>query len=189
MINFPSEYSLRLTLALVVGALVVGWVGRGAINSAPEGASVVAYGDWRLSCPPRADTTAACSVTQELVQEKTGAALLRFGVTADSSSPTIDIVVPHNILLPKGIGVKVGSGELRTFPFRTCTALGCIATIKPDNALYGSVLGSGQILISFADLSGRPITKSLTKTDFARAVSAMKSAEGKRHSWLRRVLL
>jgi invasion protein IalB len=189
MISIPAALSLRLTVALVVGALVVGWIGRGAINATPEGASVVAYGDWRLSCPPRTDAATVCSITQELAQEKTGAAILRFGVTADQASPTFDIVVPHNVLLPKGIGIKVGDAELKTFPFRTCTSVGCIATIKPDVALYRDVLGSGQILITFADISGRPITKSLTKKNFARAVSAMKDAEGKRHSWIRRVLL
>jgi invasion protein IalB len=189
MINLPSVFSLRLTVALVVGALAVGWVGRGAVNPASEGASVVGFGDWRMSCPPRSDTAAACSVTQELAQEKGGAPILRFGVTADQASPTIDIVVPFNVLLPKGIGLKVGDGELRTFLFRTCTAVGCIATIKPDNALYRAVLGSGKISILFADVTGKPVMKSLTKTGFARAVSAMNAAEGKRHSWLRRVLL
>ena len=189
MIDLPSAFSLRLTVALVVGALAVGWVGRGAVDPAPEGASAIAFGDWHLSCPPRTDTTAACSVTQELVQEKGGAPVLRFGVTADQASPTIDIIVPHNVLLPKGIGLKVGDGELKTFPYRTCTAVGCIATIKPDNALYRAILGSGQVSVLFADVTGKPIVKSLTKTGFTRAVSAMGAAEGKRHSWLRRVLL
>ena len=189
MSNLPSAFSQRLTLALVVGALVVGWVGRGAINPSPEGASATAYGDWRLSCPPRSDATAACSITQEVAQEKTGAAVLRFGVTADQETPTIDIVVPHNVLLPKGISLKIGDGELKTFPYRTCTVVGCIATIKPDDTLYRAVLGAGQISILFADVTGKPIMKSLTKTGFARAVGAMNAAEGKRHSWIRRVLL
>ena len=189
MSSLPSAFSRSLTAALVVGALVVGWVGRGTINPAPEGASATAYGDWRLSCPPRSDATAACSITQDVTQEKTGAAILRFGVTADQASPTIDIVVPHNVLLPKGISLKIGDGELKTFPYRTCTAVGCIATIKPDDTLYRAVLGSGQISILFADMTGKPIMKSLTKTGFARAVSAMNAAEGKRHSWIRRVLL
>lgn len=189
MIELPSTFSLRAAGALMAAALAVGWIGRGALDGAPAGASVTVFDTWRLACPPRTQDKASCEITQDVVEDKTGATLLRIAVSANEEDPVIDVVVPHNVLLPKGVGLKVGNGDMKTFPYRTCNALGCIATIKPDAALYSAMLHSGNIAVSFANLAGQPVARQLEAKGFDDAVAAMKSAETKRHSWIRRVLL
>ena len=189
MITLSRNIPLAYAGILAGAALLAGWIGRGAFNPLPEGGLIAAYGDWRVICPARSRADQACVASQDILDAKTGSATMRVTISADKTAPTIDLLVPHNVLLPKGIGLKAGDGELKTFPFRTCTDAGCLATIKPDAQLYTAVMKSKATFVSFIDLGGRPVTRQLSDKGFADAVSAMQSGEAKRHSWIRRVLL
>lgn len=188
MISIPRIVPVRLAATLAVATLLAGWIARGLVNPVAEGASIVVFGDWRVTCPARAQADKNCNASQDLIDPKTGSSVVRVTVSADEKDPSIDVLVPHNVLLPKGLGLKIGSSEFKPYPYRTCNDAGCVTTIRPAADLYRSVLRSHEIDISFADLSGRPIVRKMSDTGYSQAVSAMRDAESKRHSWIRRVL-
>jgi invasion protein IalB len=186
MITLPQEVRSSLAGAAVIAALLVGWIGRVATIPAPDGGSIMAYGDWRVVCPARTKLDANCQLTQDFTDARTGSTVLRFVVYGGTQ--TIDVVVPYNVLLPKGIGIKLDDRDIKTFPYRTCNLVGCLTTISTDSGFYANAVRAKTIIVSFVDVSGKPITRTLSDKGYADGMSAMRAAQAKRHSWIRRVL-
>lgn len=168
-------------------AFAGGWVIHGLAAPAPDVGSVMVYDEWRLVCPQRALAERHCELAQDVVGGKNKATVLRIGIAGDGQKPKIDMIVPFNMLLPKGIGISVDGENPETYPYRTCNQVGCIATIE-DAKLYNAVLKAKQINIFYYDLNGMSSGIPVTTTNLPAAVAAMKDAEAKRASWLRRVV-
>ena len=177
------------TVGAVVIAFVAGWVGHSLVVPRPDVASVTVFDDWRLLCPKRSQAGQPCELSQDVVNAWTHVTLLRFSISANKAEPKINILVPYNVLLPAGIGLKLGDAPTKPYPYRTCNALGCLATISPDAELYDAVLNARQIQVFFSGLDGKSTGHPLSLANYVAAVSAMREAEAKRHSWMRRVLL
>ena len=105
------------------------------------------------------------------------------------AKPVIQIMVPYNVLLPSGIGLHVGDAPAKTIAYKTCDNGGCIGEIDADSALFDSILRTSQLSVEVSDLSGKAVTTKVSTKGLHDAASAMRDADSKRHSWLRRAFL
>ena len=189
MTNIWHSRTGLVTASLIVACLVVGWLAHGLVVQPADAPVVTGFDSWRLICPKRAQAGQACELDQNVVDYKSGATMVRFAISGNEAMPTVDISVPFNVLLPAGLGLRLNDEPMKAYPYRTCNATGCIATITADSKLYRAVVGAKRIRVFFANLNGKAVGYELSLNSFGKAVSAMKDAEAKRHSWLRRVLL
>jgi invasion protein IalB len=178
---------------LIVGVfavgLLLGWIVRGISVQSHDALTVATYGDWRLTCPPRATLDAPCRITQSILDKKSGSTLVQFAQWKQKDTPVLAIVVPFNVLLPPGIGLQIGDKPAKNYPYKTCDQNGCIATIAADEALYDALDHATQIRVIVGSLNGKAYAIALSARGLSDAASAMSDAEGKRHSWFRRAFL
>ena len=169
--------------------LVLGWLARGVLGAPHDALTVATYGDWRLTCPPRAETDKSCMLSQNVVDQQTQAVVMQVALSHQKAKPVIEIVVPLNKLLPPGVGLHVGDAAVKTVAYRSCNNGACFADVTGDKALFDSMLGAAQLGIEVTELSGTATTTTLSTTGLKDAAAAMRNADSKRHSWLRRAFL
>lgn len=174
---------------LLVAGLVVGWIGRGLISQPPDAPTVSVFKNWQLICPAPAADKGSCTLSQNVVDPKSGGVVIRFVMSADEKGRKIALGAPFNVLLPPGIGMKVDSGKLQTFAYKTCNGAGCIASIDASEDFYDGVLHAKKIDVFYENLNTKTSGWAVSMDGFADAVSAMKTNDANRHSWFRRVLL
>jgi invasion protein IalB len=184
-------WSLSGYRLIAVGAacLVAGWLAHGLFMQPANAPVVTAFDSWQLICPKRSQSDQSCALVQNVVASQSRATVLRFAISGNTTTRTIDIATVLNVLLPAGLGVKLDDGAMKLRPYRTCDGNACLVTIENDPAFYGDVTHAKRIQIFFAGLDGKTVSADLAMGSFKDAVSALDDAEAKRHSWLRRVLL
>ena len=173
---------------LLVACLLVGWVAHGLIVRPADAPFITIYKQWRVVCPEPSAAKADCSLSQDVTDPKTNAIVVRFVMSGDPSAPKIDIAAPFNVLLPPALGLSLNAGAMQAVPYHTCNGFGCIATVT-DRKTYDAVLAASKIRVYYESLDAKVSGWELSMTGYGQAVAALNSAEAKRHSWLRRVLL
>ncbi|MBU6445483.1 MAG: invasion associated locus B family protein [Alphaproteobacteria bacterium] len=188
-----NETKPARTIGLAVGALAaglfLGWLARGLLTAPHDALTVASYGDWRLTCPPRAKAEDSCILSEDVLDQRSNSILMRLTLGHLKTKPILNVVVPFNVLLPTGIAIHVGDSSVKTIGYKTCDNGGCLATLSGDTAFYDSVLGAAQLGVEFSDLSGKSTTVPLSTKGLNEAAAAMRAADAKRQSWLRRAFL
>jgi invasion protein IalB len=101
----------------------------------------------------------------------------------------VAIVVPVNVLLPPGLGLRINDGPPKKIAYKTCDQNGCIASLAADETLYNAIAGAAQISVVVTSLDGKSVQIALSPKGLNNGTRGMSEAEGKRHSWLRRAFL
>lgn len=168
-------------VVFVVGALV-GWVGHSFTSTPDDVASVAVYDDWRLACPaPSAQ--GSCALVQDIVDERTRSEIAHLALGKAKSGLEMIVTMPYDVLLAPGMGVAVGSDPVRVYPYQTCNAVGCIATVPVDDKMLASLRNSKQARLLFAALNNKPIGLPFSLNGFDKANDAFSNNEAKRSSW------
>ncbi len=189
MTQTNTARSIGIAAGALAAGLVLGWLARGVLAAPHDAAIIATYGDWRLTCPPRADADKSCMLSQNVVDQQTQAVVMQVALSHQKSKPIIEIVVPLNKLLPPGIRVHVGDAAVKTVAYKSCNSGACFADIVEDKAFFDSMLGATRLGVEVTDLSGKPTTTTLSINGLQDAAAAMRDADSKRHSWLRRAIL
>jgi invasion protein IalB len=104
------------------------------------------YGEWEMRCetPPGA-AKEQCYLSQSVSPEDRPNITLFVIVlkTADGKSRLLRVIAPLGVLLSKGLGLKIDSGEIGHAPFARCLPNGCVAEVDMDDKLIEQ-LGAGQ---------------------------------------------
>lgn len=174
---------------LVVIGLLVGWIGRGLISQPPDAPTISVFKNWQLICPAPTAGKGFCTLSQNVVDPKSGGVVIRFVMSADEKGRKVALGAPFNVLLPPGIGMKLNGGKLQTFAYKTCNGSGCIASIDASKDLYDGLLHAKKIEVFYENLNTKTSGWAVSMDGFNDAVSAMETSEANRHSWFRRVLL
>jgi len=146
------------------------------------------YGDWKLSCPPRNVAAAECTLTQDIVQNGTGMALVHLQLVRGDDTKRLLIVEPHGVLLKPGLGLVIGNAPLRVLQYQTCDSVGCIALLPLDQPTLDALKEAdvGRIVVVWRD--GKDVAFPYSLRGFAKGASAFGWEAYKRGSWLGRVL-
>jgi len=187
-LNSTTTRSILAALLLLAG-LVVGWFGHKALNAAPDLPTVTMYQDWRLACPPTSQKEASCEMQEDVLDSKSRTELARLSIAQVSGDTTLLITVPYNVLLGPGLGLLFGDDKSKPIILRyeICNAVGCLVRGKMDATLAQAFATASQARVLIAGLDGKPVALPFSMKGYADASAAFDSAEGRRHSWWRRL--
>lgn len=175
-------------VALLLVGLLLGWMVRGVATYNAKAAQVATYDDWRVACPSADTKDSNCELVTEVSDKQSGNPIARVTIASDKDNKqVIGFTLPHGVALEAGMGLQVGKDPVKVYQYRTCTSLGCIATTSFDDKLSASIRGASEVNVMFATLEGKPIKVPMSTKGYAKAASAWKSGDAKRHSWFWRL--
>jgi len=143
--------------------------------SAQEPPSV--FGDWQLRCDPVPGAGEQCAATQRVAAADRGDVWLDaflFKPPEDDGAMILSILVPLQVILTKGIGVRIDDdSDISWFYFRSCSVDGCVAPIPLDGDIRLALRNGGEALfiIFFEDDVGVGVPLSLA--GFSAAIDAL----------------
>jgi len=176
-----------VALVGVVVGFAAGWIthGPGAGGDVPR---MSFYQDWRLICPSDKEQKAACGMTSDVVDPRSGTKLaqLSLGSQVDKNKEEIVVSVPLTVLIQPGLGLQIGS-DTKTYPYMTCIATGCVTMIPADDKLLGSLNSASSIALVVTAQNGRSVSLPVSVKGYGDARKALNNIEARRHSWWRRL--
>jgi invasion protein IalB len=174
-------------VALLVG-LLLGWMVRGVATFNSNAAVLASYEDWRVTCPAATVENGSCELSTDIVDKSQPNPVARVTLTkGPDGKQMIGFHMPLGVALEAGMGLTLGKDPVKVIPYRTCNAIGCIATAPYDEKMAAALKGATEAQIAFATLEGKPIGMPLSMKGYSNGLSAMNSAEAKRHSWFWRL--
>lgn len=177
---------------LVLGGLA-GWIGHSVLAGPPDVPTMTVYKDWRLTCPSTDEKDATCRLSQDVVDNQSGqgvASVVYFKeVEKDKDgkpkkgSNVLAVTVPLNVLLPPGLGLKLGADDVKTYQYKTCTQAGCVAVVPVDKDMLETFLGAQVAQITVVGQNGKPVQLPFSMKGLKKAYAAYRDGEARHSSW------
>jgi invasion protein IalB len=184
MRNWLTRGAFALVV-FIVGAFA-GWAvrGPGQSDAIP---TIRLYNDWRLVCPADKEEKAACQLTSELVDQKSGTQLAELSMERTDGKEMLAIRVPLTVLIPAGVGLQFGT-DTQTYQYSTCAPNGCLAFVPVDDKLLASFGNAKSVaLVVTASQNGKSVALPMSIQGYADATKTLNNIEARRHSWWRRL--
>jgi invasion protein IalB len=90
------------------------------------------HGEWEVRCVRTEDGNDPCQLYQ-LLQDQDDNNVAEISIfplpPGGQAVAGATVVTPLETLLPAQLGLRVDSGEVKRYPFRTCSAIGCFSNI------------------------------------------------------------
>ena len=172
--------------ALILG-LVLGWAGRGLLTFNADTATDTVYQNWRLICPASSQKNSACQMSDDLMDAKSHQEIARLVIGKDKGKTEMGITLPLEVSLQSGVGVVLDSGAMHTYPYRTCTQIGCIAILPLDDKMIATMAAAKKGGVIYAGADGKATRIDFTMDGFPEARRAFKHNETRRTSWFWRM--
>lgn len=185
-----------VTVLIVIGGLIVGWVGRGVLTGPPsDSTTAVVYQigaanqpgavtqSWQLICPSAKEAERYCEIDREVIDDKSGQRIGRLAIMTEKGKkqPSLVLTVPLGVLLRPGLGFRLAGDAVKNLPFATCDAGGCSAVVPFDDKMKDSMLSAQDaafVITTPQDRNGVEVPFSLKR--FAEVYKAYKTGEAKR---------
>ena len=129
-------------------------------------------GDWVLRCdPPQAGQAKQCEMAQILSDRegKRDLLLIRLGYPPAEGEALALIVVPLDVLLPPGLGLKVDARDPAMVPIRHCDANGCLAPWRPSADDLAAMKGGKELLVLLRNRDGKQLGLPVSLKGFSAA--------------------
>ena len=177
-----SRTVIWLAVALVTFVAGV-WIGRASTPRPPGVPTISFYQDWRLSCPSSAQKDGTCALSENLVDTGTHVQVAQLTMGQSQKGRVLVVTTPFDVLLGSGIGLALGNGKPRVYPYLTCTSAGCIAEVPIDDALHDSFRQESSGRLFVAGLSNQTASMAFSLKGFKDADDAA-MAHRKGHRFL-----
>jgi len=139
----------RKILAAAVGGLALLYGAAQAQQAAPPSAPATppetkTFGDWDVRCFA-VKNGHPCDMFQEMANKDSRQRILSFSLAYDPAlnQHLLQITVPLDISLQKGLTISAGSYTSPAFKFRMCTRDGCFVQTLADNAVVEQLVKAG----------------------------------------------
>jgi len=177
---------LKRIIPVVAGmAMLAGSAGvaLAAEPSLPNGASSLReqYSDWTVICGIASDkdkkTTKICSMQQEQVRQiKNGPSqrVLAIDLKPDGKGLQGILVLPLGLKLADGAVLKIDDSKPKdAMAFRTCLFAGCVADLKIDDKMAGSLAKGKTLSIKSMSDEGKETPFSVSLNGFQSALNRL----------------
>lgn len=129
--------------------------------------------DWQVTCDQEANEQSLCSISVSAAAHATGGRLVKVRLSQlpvkDRTTPLFAIETPLELLLSKGIEMKVDGGPTMRLAFRSCHPDGCLAPFSL-NSKIARQFRKGQVLnIRVFDLEAQAVDIPLSLRGFTAA--------------------
>jgi invasion protein IalB len=174
-------------VALLVG-LLLGWMVRGVSTYNTNSAVLSSYDEWRVTCPAATVKEGSCELSSEIMDKSQPQPVARITITTDPKGNKVaGFHMPLGVALEAGMGMTIGKDPVKVYPYRTCNAVGCLATAPFDDKLAAALKGATEAKLMFATLEGKPIAVNVTFKGYSKGVRAWRSGDAKRKNWFWRL--
>jgi invasion protein IalB len=179
-------FRVFIWLLLLAAGGAAGFAAAKLIRTDDNSTVITVYQDWRLVCPPAGQQ--ACQADQDVVDGRTGSELARLVIAGSSGARVVTITLPHNLLIPPGIALRVGNAPAQDFPYDLCDRVGCIVPIRVDAHGEANLRHAlrGSITVVNAENKTAAILFSLRGLD--SALDALDRVTSARTSWWQKIL-
>ena len=129
-------------------------------------------GDWVLRCdPPQEGQPRQCEIAQILSDRegKRDLLLIRIGYPPTETEALALIVVPLDVLLPPGLGLKVDAREPVVVPIRHCDTNGCLAPWRPTADDVQAMKAGKELLVLLRNRDGKQLGLPVSLKGFSAA--------------------
>ena len=135
--------------------------------------SIEPFQDWQVTCDQTAGDQQTCSMAvSATVQAPDGNAVTvrvsRLPVR-NRRDPLFAVETPLDLLLSKGIEMRVDGGPVMRLAFRSCHRDGCLAPFSLSNKIARQFRGGHSLGIRLFDLEGRAVDVPLSLLGFSAA--------------------
>lgn len=139
-----SLIGAALGLALACGAALAQDAGQQAPQQPPKPPETKTIGDWIVRCFP-IQSPSPCDMFQELVDQRSRQRVLSISIAYVPSLNRhgMQITVPLEVAIQKGLTIVSDSYTSPTFRFRYCDRSGCFVQAPVDNAVMEALGKSG----------------------------------------------
>lgn len=170
-----SNTTLAAIIAFVVGALVA--LGGEHLIFAHKDqrdtmATIGAYKDWRLNCPPRTDKKGSCVIQSAIVQKNSSNVIAELNVGVRGKSDMLTVVAPLGIVVLPGVKLDIPNAPEKVLPFKTCIQMGCVANLVLDQSFEKSLSSNDGGTITVMTVDGKSVPLSFSLHGFADAMAA-----------------
>jgi invasion protein IalB len=170
-------------LLFVVGA-VLGWIGHTLMSPAGKVPTVSVYNNWRLGCPALSDGKGSCTMQLPVLDAQSGGSVANLLFGHSPGGLKMEVTLPLEVLIVPGMGLVLDSDKIRTYPYETCVATGCVSTIPVDDKLMASLEKATKAQLVFAIPNAKkPYAVSFPLAGFKEAHDAFLRDDAARHSW------
>ena len=187
--NMPSTLKdIALVLAVFVVGGICGWIGRGVLVGPADVPMMNVYQDWRVFCPAFKDKDASCEMSQDVIDQKANQRVARLIMVRDKSKNMIvAVTVPLQVLLEPGMGLKIGSDQVRVYQYKTCTEEGCLSLVPMDDQVEAALSKAQNASVVVARPDGKAVEIPFSLKGYTDAYDMFLSNAAKRNSWWRRL--
>jgi invasion protein IalB len=136
----------HILMGVFAGLMLASGAGFGqtATPAAPAKPDVKAVGDWFVRCFP-VQSPSPCDIFQELDDQRTRQRVVSLSIAYVPSLDrhALQITVPLEVSIPKGLTLQTDSYTSPTLKYRRCDRNGCYVEMAVDNGLIESLARSG----------------------------------------------
>jgi invasion protein IalB len=147
-----------------------------AAQGAPSGPPEVKnIGDWIVRCFP-INSPSPCDMFQEQDAKETRQRVVSVSIAfiPNLDRHAIQIAVPLEVSIPKGLVIQTDSFTSKALPFRRCDRMGCYVEMPIDNGAIANLSKSGPAgKIKIVADSGKSFDLALSLKGFAAAHDSM----------------
>jgi invasion protein IalB len=169
----------HILIGAALGVLLASGAALAQPAPAPEAAKpeVKTVGDWFVRCFP-VQSPSPCDIFQELDDQRSRQRVLAISIAYVPSLDrhALQITVPLEISIPKGLTIKAGSYTSPVLKYRRCDRNGCYVEMAVDNSLVEALsrASDGGSVTVVAD-SGKSYALKFFTKGFAEAHDSMVS--------------
>ncbi|MCC7274716.1 MAG: invasion associated locus B family protein [Alphaproteobacteria bacterium] len=173
--------SLLATLAIIVAWAAVAPADaqetrsrrHGQKKTEAPGVATERIDDWMLRCEPQAAGQAArqCEMVQLLSAKdgKRDLLLMRLAYPPAEKGALALIVVPLDVLLPAGLGLRIDQREPVAVAIRHCEPSGCVAPWRPSSEEVAALAAGKELLVLLRNREGKQLGLPVSLKGFAAA--------------------
>ena len=165
--------AVLLSLACVTGTPAQSGLLTSAAPVADMQTSIEPFEDWQVICDQAQGGKSTCSMaitgTAKANGGRTVAIRLSQLPVTDRSDALFAVETPLDLLLSKGIEMRVDSGPLMRLAFRSCHTDGCLAPFSLSSKIERQFRNGQALSIRVFDLNGKPLEARLSLQGFTAA--------------------
>jgi invasion protein IalB len=164
---------ILIVILIFAAGAAVGWIGGRAHPALSDVPTVAMYDGWRLACPAASHTDIPCAISNDLVETRTQKRVAQLTMVPAKPGAVLVVTVPYNVLLTSGIGLVLGDGKPRVYPYLTCNNAGCIAQIPVDADLRAQMRAGDKGKLLLGSLDRKTVAIVFSLNGFAAADDAL----------------
>ena len=128
--------------------------------------------DWQVTCN-RVDDSQTCGMTATGAAQTPDGRTIRVGLSqlriTREGKALFAVETPLDLLLSKGIEMRVDGGPLMRLAYRSCHADGCLAPFSMNSGLALQFRKGNQLELRIFDLQGKPVDVRFSLLGFTAA--------------------